>query len=106
LAWQSEVRASVSNTSLVNGTYDQHHSTKVSQAVTGTTGNDAWVGIAAGNTLIGHGGADTYVMNAADQPDTIVNTAAAHDQLWLEPSASNLVVDILGTGQKTIIQNR
>ncbi len=89
------------------------------QTVAGTAGNDTLTGTAANNTLVGNGGTDTYVVNATDQTDTIINGTAAsttpagqldiagatHDQLWLEQSGNNLVVDVLGTDQKTIIQN-
>ena len=87
--------------------------------VTGTSGSDILLGSSLDNTFIGAGGNDTYVLQANDQTDTIVNgstastapagrldvTAATHDQLWLQQSSSNLVVSVLGTNQEAVIQN-
>jgi hypothetical protein len=82
--------------------------------------NDATIsGAATVNTLIGAGTNDTYVMNATDQSDTIINgssatagptnildiNAANHDQLWFKQSGKNLVIDVLGTNQEIVVQN-
>jgi Ca2+-binding RTX toxin-like protein len=89
------------------------------QTVTGTTGNDTLFGSSTANVLVGGGGYDTYVMNAKDVSDTIQNgtsmstapsgqldvLAANHNQLWLTQSGNDLVVDVLGTTQETVIQN-
>ncbi len=83
--------------------------------VTGTSGNDILFSTATSNTLVGGGGTDTYLMNPNDQTDTIVNgaggaasgqldvMAANHNQLWLQRSGNDLVVEILGTARQTVV---
>jgi hypothetical protein len=85
----------------------------------GTSGNDTLSGTKTINTLIGNGGSDTYVINATDQADLVINgssagTAAAgqiefaaanHNELWFAQSGNNLVVETLGTDQQVVIKN-
>lgn len=87
--------------------------------VRSSANNATIAGTATVNTLIGTGANDTYVMNATDQSDTIINgssattaatnvldvNAANHEQLWFEQSGKNLVIDVLGTNQEAIVQN-
>ncbi|WP_428492531.1 carbohydrate-binding domain-containing protein [Rhodopila sp.] len=84
----------------------------------GTSGDDTLTGMSSTNLMVGNGGSDTYVMRASDKTDTIVNGAGSsitaagklelpfsHGQLRFEQYGNDLVVDVLGTNQQTVIKN-
>ncbi|MDO9295016.1 Ig-like domain-containing protein [Bradyrhizobium sp.] len=86
--------------------------------VAGTSGNDT-LSSAGASTLIGNGGDDTYRLAQSQNSSVIVNgsagspapagtlefTAINPNQLWLDHAGSDLVIDVLGTGQQVTIQN-
>ncbi len=84
----------------------------------GGAGNDILVGGAGNDTLNGETGADTYLFGRGDGRDSIYNRDAddsldmlvlgpdiGADQLWFTRSGSDLVISILGTGDKAVLKN-
>ncbi|MFT4276299.1 MAG: calcium-binding protein, partial [Rhodopseudomonas sp.] len=84
----------------------------------GGVGNDILNGGVGNDTLVGGGGSDVYVINRGDGQDHIKNGIATNmgvsgeldfgpnisiDQLWFQKSNSDLVVSVLGTDDRVIV---
>jgi Ca2+-binding RTX toxin-like protein len=85
----------------------------------GNRGNNILNGLAGNDTLIGGLGNDTYIFGAGSGTDTIIDTdstvgnvdtinvaaGVAKEQLWFSQSGNDLVMSIIGTGDKNIIKD-
>jgi serralysin len=84
----------------------------------GGAGDDTLIGGAGNDTLTGQDGADTYLFGRGSGRDSIWNSDTdggadhilfganiAADQLWFMHSDSDLVVGILGTGDRATVKN-
>jgi serralysin len=84
----------------------------------GGAGDDTLIGGAGNDTLTGQDGGDTYLFGRGSGRDSIWNKDAddgadliqfgasiAADQLWFMRSGSDLVVGILGAGDKATVKN-
>ena len=88
-----------------------------SNVLSGGSGNDVIDGGAGNDMLVGGQGADTYLMGVGSGIDTISNSdtdlgadkimfsaGITEDQLWFARSGSDLVVSVLGTGDRATLQ--
>lgn len=86
--------------------------------LTGNAGNDTLTGGLGNDMVIGGKGNDSYVFKRGDGADTLVDndgtwfnndqlqiTGATSRQLWLARQGNDLVVSIIGTQDKTSIQD-
>jgi Ca2+-binding RTX toxin-like protein len=88
----------------------------------GGAGDDTLIGGKGNDALIGGVGNDTYVLNRGDGRDSISETdltgdshdiasfgttgeAINHDQLWFAQNGQNLVVSVIGSNDKFVINN-
>ena len=87
--------------------------------IIGNRGNNILNGLAGNDSLIGGLGNDTYVFGLSSGTDTIVDTdstvgnvdtisvaaGVVKEQLWFSQSGNDLVMAIIGTGDKSIIKD-
>ncbi|HEX5277972.1 MAG TPA: calcium-binding protein [Fluviicoccus sp.] len=91
----------------------------LSNVITGNDGANLLDGLNAADTLIGGLGNDTYLLRKGSSSDVIIDTdstagntdelwindATQSSQVWLRQSGNDLVVNILGTGNKATIKD-
>jgi len=89
----------------------------LADALSGSSGTNRLDGGAGNDTLVGNGGYDTYVLSRGSGQDVVQNATGnsaangeldlgagiATNQVWLVHSGNDLVVEIMGTSDRTTI---